>query len=81
MSAASGIRARNVERLDEVQRLMESNAHLNEGEDYQRLEELLSKLSMYINVLDCGASHETPKGVDNGGAPSGLSMRQIRSRA
>jgi len=51
MNAASGIRARNVERLDEVQRLMESNAHLNEGEDYQRLEELLSKLSMYINVL------------------------------
>jgi hypothetical protein len=51
MSAASGIRARNVERLDEVQRLMESNAHLTDGEDYQRLEELLSKLSMYFNVL------------------------------
>lgn len=51
MSAASGIRARNVERLDEVQRLMESNAHLTNGEDYQRLEELLSKLSMYFNVL------------------------------
>lgn len=51
MSAASGIRARNVERLDEVQRLMESNAHLTDGENYQRLEELLSKLSMYFNVL------------------------------
>jgi len=51
MNAASGIRARNVERLDEVQRLMESNAHLTDGENYQRLEELLSKLSMYFNVL------------------------------
>ena len=51
MNAANGIRARNTERMNEVQRLMESNAHLDEGEDYNRLEELLSKLSMYFNVL------------------------------
>ena len=51
MNAANGIRARNTERMNEVQRLMESNAHLDEGEDYNRLEELFSKLSMYFNVL------------------------------
>ena len=48
MSAANGIRAKNDKRLDEVQSLLEANAHLN---DTERLEELLSKLSMYFNIL------------------------------
>ena len=48
MSAANGIRAKNDKRLDEEQSLLEANAHLN---DTERLEELLSKLSMYFNIL------------------------------
>ena len=32
MSAANGIRAKNDKRLDEVQSLLEANAHLNDTE-------------------------------------------------
>lgn len=51
MITMNGIRASNVERMDELQSLMESNAHMKDSDQNQRLEEVLSKLSMYFNVL------------------------------